>query len=295
MAGWTCTRTSPDCFRVEFPEVCAGWTGYALLMSDEHFDNAHCDLGLLKYHHDLALELDAPIFKFGDTFCAMQGKWDKRSDTRELRSEFHGGNYLDRLVDEAVKFYTPYASHIALITQGNHESSIEQRHQTDLIERLVSGLRQSGGPTMRGGWTGFVQFSMRTRQGGTPTKRPSYARTLHYHHGYGGGGEVTRGLIDNSRTRSQYLADIYYSGHIHRRNKDENVLVALDSNGTIKYRHQMFLRGASYKDDFAGSWQKSRGQAARPIGGWWLRFRCMARHAGYVVECDAVEANWGKP
>jgi hypothetical protein len=53
--------------------------------------------------------------------------------------------------------------------------------------------------------------------------------TLHWHHGYGGW-KITAGLIDNSRTRGMYLADIL-SGHVHRRNSDENVVMHTDALG----------------------------------------------------------------
>jgi hypothetical protein len=296
MPNWTLERTATDAFRVKWQEAKAGFEAWALLTSDHHFDNAHCDLGLLRNHMETAVELDAPIFAIGDTFCAMQGKWDKRADTSELRPEFMGGNYLDRLVDEAEKFYSPFASHLAIMSNGNHEDSIMARHQTDLTERLVGGLRKGGGNTIRGGYMGFVNFSFAMQKPSNGEKAKSHNYTMHYHHGYGGGGEVTRGLIDNSRTRSQYMADIYFSGHIHRRNADDNVIVSLDSrNGVITQKSQLFLRGGSYKDDYQGNWQRSRGQSARPMGGWWLRFRLRRNGNGSHVQLDHIPATWGRP
>jgi len=91
-----------------------------LLQADEHWDNAHCDLALLKRHHEEAHDIGAPILKFGDVFCAMQGKWDRRADRTQLRAEHQGNNYLDQLVDTAVDWYSPYAEDIALISPGNH-------------------------------------------------------------------------------------------------------------------------------------------------------------------------------
>lgn len=232
---------------------------WALLMSDEHWDNKECNRVLLKKHHEEAVRRGAPIFKFGDTFCAMQGKWDKRADSELLRPEHQGNEYLDKLVETAAKWYKPYADNIALITPGNHETSILQRHQTDLTKRLAVELDSS-----LGDFWGYIVFHFQYQN-------RAFIINLNYHHGYGGGGEVTRGLIDNSRTRGQYLADIYYSGHIHRRNMDENVVTSINQKGSITQLRQIFLRGSSYKNDTLG-WHARTGKAARPMGGWWLKF-----------------------
>jgi len=237
----------------------------ALFMADEHFDNAHCDRGLLREHHEEAKIRGAMIFKVGDTFCAMQGKWDKRADERELRPEHRGGNYLDRLVDTAAEFYSPFAANIGFISPGNHESSITQRHQTNLTERLVALLRREGSPVTLGDYWSFVRFSIFTNGHSHKT----VAVDTHLHHGYGGGGEVTRGMIDNSRTRSQYMANIYVSGHVHRRNYDENVMTTVTQKGRVRQIVQYFLRCGSYKNETNG-WHAAQGGAGRPMGGWWV-------------------------
>jgi len=239
---------------------------WVLLMSDEHCDNAHSDLGLIRKHHEQARERKAPVLKAGDTFCAMQGKWDKRADQDQLRPELRGNHYLDKLKEFAENLYAPYAEDIAIVAPGNHETSVSQRHQTSLTECLVDRLRRAGGPTVMGGFTGFVRIKL-SYQG----NRKTYV--LHYHHGYGGGGEVTRGMIDNNRTRGQYLADIYYGGHIHRRNCDENEIVVVSPEGNPVRKTQWFLRGGAYKrEDGPNGWHVEKGRSARPCGGWWLKF-----------------------
>lgn len=266
--NWKFETRSPQLHRVIYTGIKSGWEGWALLMSDEHWDNRHSDLALIRRHHDEAKERNAPIFKFGDTFCAMQGKWDKRADKKHLRPEHHGSDYLDLLVDTAAEFYRPWQDNIALITPGNHEGSIKDRHETDLIKRLWTQL---GKKPALGSYTGFVQFCFQKAS----TNRPDYSRTLYWHHGYGGGGDVTRGLIDNSRTARQATADLYYSGHIHRRNIDENILQSLTAQGRIEDRQQWFMRGSCYKDEHHGGngWHIMTGKGARPKGGWWLHFK----------------------
>jgi hypothetical protein len=160
-------------------------------------------------------------------------------------------------VKTTAEFYRPYADTIALICPGNHETSIESRHQTDLTDRLCQELSVA-----KGGYWGYVQVE--ADLGGR-----AHNLQINYHHGYGGGGEVTRGMIDNNRTRGQYDADVFYSGHIHRRNMDENIVTRLSRLTLVRHK-QLFLRGSTYKDEHADGWHSQQGRAGRPLGGWWL-------------------------
>ncbi|MFZ4597833.1 MAG: hypothetical protein ACOYNN_04235 [Terrimicrobiaceae bacterium] len=261
--AWTITREGPHSYTLRFKIRSRTERPRILLQTDEHFDNAHTDLAKLRADHKEAVALGCPILKFGDVFCAMQGKWDKRADENQLRPEHRGGSYLDKLVNTAASFYSPFAKNIALISGGNHESSILLRHQTDLTERLAERMRMADSPLVVGEYWGFVRIVVEY------SKTNRYSTVLHYHHGYGGGGEVTRGMIDNNRTRGQYHADIYVSGHIHRRNCDENIITALGQDHKIQRRTQLFLRSGTYKNEIDG-WHAMQGRAARPVGGWWL-------------------------
>jgi hypothetical protein len=265
--NWTVTRTDKQCVDIDFD--CSQKKKFsALLLADEHADNAHSDLALIRKHHAEAVSLGAPILKFGDTFCAMEGKWDRRASESALRPEMRGGNYLDKLVSFHTDLYLPYAKNIAVVSDGNHETAILKHHQTDLLERLTQNLRTFGAPCEHMPFTGFVRFKFDLGN------RHRDSKTLHYHHGYGGGGEVTRGMIDNSRTRGQYSADIYISGHIHRRNSDENVMISVNGRGHVVQQPQLFLRAGTYKrEEMGGSgYHTEKGRSARPVGGWWLDF-----------------------
>lgn len=236
-----------------------------LLLADCHWDSAQCDRKALARDLDKALEINAPVLIFGDFFDAMQGKWDPRSSQSSLRHEHRGGSYLDLLVDTSFDWLKKYASVLSLISPGNHETSIQKRHEVNLSERLVTLLRHQKSPCVLGTYWGFVGFRH------VISKEKSLVTSLHYHHGYGGGGEVTRGLIDHSRTRSMFAADVFVSGHIHRRNYDENVITVMTPTGLVQQRKQLFLRCSTYKNETDG-WHAEKGRAARPIGGWWLEF-----------------------
>ena len=260
----------------------AGSRHRILEISDAHWDNQHCDRAALKRDMDEAVSTGSPIVIFGDWFCAMQGKWDKRADDKQLRPEHRGGKYLDNLVNTAAEWLKPYAANIALITYGNHETSILFHHQTDLLQRLHQELGHCAGYQGEiGAYGGFLKVSSEHVKGKILNK------VICWNHGYGGGGEVTRGMIDHSRTRSQAYADIYVSGHIHRRNSDENIIMELDErNNAIRLRSQWFLRSSTYKqetgatqNDISG-WHTERGRGERPVGGWWLEFQTNRKGGG---------------
>lgn len=264
---WNLTRVQNHSYKLDVWTEGSGQVKRICLLSDVHWDNAQCRLDLLQDVLEQAKQGDIPVFFFGDTFCAMQGKWDPRASQDALRPEHRGGSYLDSLVNTSIEWFTPYKDVIAFCSPGNHEASIQRRHETDLTSRLVGGLRKAGARTIQGSYWGFITVLASIGKGASAHD----SRVIHYHHGYGGGGEVTRGMIDHSRTRGMYLADVYVSGHIHRRNQEENIICTVTRRGQIQYRQQLFLRSSCWKDESQSEWHSGlMGRGPRPIGGWWL-------------------------
>jgi len=244
-----------------------------MALTDLHWDSAHCDRILLKRHLDKALEEDAPVVIVGDMYDLMQGKWDPRSDQNTLRPEHRGNCYLDLVVNTSLEWFAPYAKILAVITPGNHEASITKRHQIDVLDRFCFGMRQMGSEVIYAkDWSYLLQRNKRA------SSNDSQSTKIFLHHGWGGGGPITRGLIDHSRTRDQWDGDIFISGHIHRRNIDENTIVRCSGNGLIQVRDQLFVRCGSYKHETNDSWHVSQGRGARPLGGWWITTRCEKGH-----------------
>lgn len=147
---WTIQPTDTNAWRLDLDMPGSGTSRRLLLLSDIHWDNAHCELGMLKETLEEAKKENCPIFSFGDLFCAMQGKWDPRSSQDALREEHRGGNYLDLLVGTAFDWFRPYAKQLALISPGNHETAILKRHQVDLTQQLVTLMRREGSPVVAG-------------------------------------------------------------------------------------------------------------------------------------------------
>ena len=261
------------------------WEQYVLLQTDEHLDNPKCDRALLKRHHELAKKRNAPIIKGGDTFCAMQGKYDPRSSKRDLLPEHQCDGYLDALVDTAIDFYSPYADQIAVIGRGNHEESIKNRHETDLTSRLARGLSMMGGKTHAGGYGGWVRFQFQRGKSNKVQK----SMKMFYHHGYGGGSPVTKGLIQFARFAEYIDADIIMAGHIHQRNYAQIQRIHLNGNNKPVSKKIRYIRCGTYKDDYkdgCDTWHVQKGQGPRPLGGWWLRFFM----EGDKLQCEVIEA-----
>jgi hypothetical protein len=259
---------------------------WALMLSDLHWDNPACNRELLRHHLDQALEHDAFIIVVGDFFCAMQGKYDRRSQKVDIRPEHAEGDYLDSLVTTAAEWFEPYKEKLLLLGYGNHETSIMDRHETDLLERLAARLRHTGGITRAGGYQGWIRLRCTA-----PKKRTCYY-TIWYHHGFGGGGPVTQGKIDFNRFGTYVDTDMILCGHVHYKESFPTERVWLNHNEEITVRTMKCLRLGTYKDEFTGKhlgYHIEKGRGPRPLGGYWVRFRVRPRRGdiyAYTTESD---------
>lgn len=268
---------------IELPRV--GDEQFILLQSDVHWDNPHCNRALWREHMDRARELDAPVLDAGDFFCAMQGKYDPRMSKSDLRPEHARGDYLDALVRTAAEDLEPYKDLLTLRAWGNHETAILKRHETDLTARLVERLKMMGSGAECGQFSGWVRIYV-SYQG---TRRTSF--DLWYHHGYGGGGPVTKGTIQSNRM-AVYVADadFVWSGHTHDAWQLPIPKIRLNGANIVEHFRQTHIRTAGYKDEYedgARGWHIERGAPPKPLGGAWLR---IYQHKGGEIRADVVEA-----
>lgn len=291
---WSIAERARNIHRVTVSLPHTGDEFWALLQSDVHWDNPKCDRDALKRHLEEARAKDAPILDNGDFFCAMQGKWDKRANKNDLRPEHQTANYLDALVDTAARYFEPYKDLVCLRGLGNHETGILKHHETNLTERLVERLKAAGSSSVcLGGYSGYVVFEVNT--GGR-----MQSIKLHYHHGYGGGGPVTRGVIQTNR-QAVYLADadIVWSGHTHDAWQVPIARVKLNQDNTrVEHTRQVHVRTPGYKEEYGdgyAGWHIERGGPPKPVGAAWLRIRYARTETGSgvtksIVEWDLLEA-----
>lgn len=253
---------------ITFDGIKAGWEQWVLLRSDVHHDNPKCDQKLEKKHLDQAKECNAIIIDNGDLFCAMQGKYDKRSSKDAMRPEHQRGDYLDALVNTAAEFYRPYAKQFVVLGKGNHETAIRSRHETDLTDRLAAELRREGSEVLAGGYGGWVKFNFQWGK--------CDSRVLYHYHGTGGGGPVTRGTIQTSRIAVFTPdADIVLTGHTHDSFMMPIRRQRLSTQGTVYHDEQYHVRCAGYKDawgDGSAGWEVEKMLGPKPKDAAWLRF-----------------------
>jgi hypothetical protein len=241
-----------------------------LLISDIHWDNPHCNRDLLKKHLDQALAIEADILFNGDTFCLMQGAYDPRKSKNDIRPEHNKTNYLDAVINDAIEWFSPYAHLIKVIGYGNHETNILKRAETDVIDRFVFGLNSKNGTNVEvGGYGGWIvyQFKRSASAGMTAYK-------IKYMHGFGGGGPVTRGVIQFNRM-STFVegADMLWMGHVHEDHELTYTVERLNSNNKVKLKDILMVRTPTYKEEYQdgkGGWHVERGASPKALGGRWL-------------------------
>ena len=272
MNDWCVECISQNVHRIVFDNVKNGWEQYVLLTADRHHDSPKTNQKLELMHLDMALQRNAPIIDVGDLFDAMQGREDRRRSKKESMPEHAGeDNYFDVLVDDAERFYAPYARLFAMLGIGNHEAAVRKHAGTDLTYRLARRLREHGGKDWpyRGGYGGYVKLFFIVQ------KTVKHCLNLKYFHGSGGGGPVTRGVIQTNRRAVVFPdADIIVSGHIHEAWALAVTREKCGPMGTLKRANQIHVSVPSYKDDYdtgAEGWAVESGMPPKPLGCVWLR------------------------
>ena len=259
-----------------------------LLLSDLHWDNPHCDRALLTRHLNQARDKGARILLNGDTFCAMAGKYDPRASKEGIRPEHQVNNYLDALVDSAVEWFRPWADLIDFVGYGNHETSILKRQETDLCARFVRDLNAAvpGAAVQLGGYGGW--YVARMYDG---TARVSFK--MKYMHGYGGGGPVTKGIIQHTRMNTAiHGADALWMGHVHENYEQESAMEVLTNDYRVQLRPVLNLRTATYKEEYhqgLGGWHVEKGSPGKSLGGRWLNLERRRENGRHYVAAASTK------
>ena len=280
--GWSVSRPSAACVDIFVGDFrrAKDWKFSVLLTTDRHWDNPHSDWSMQKRHLDEAVERNAPIIDNGDFFCAMQGKYDPRASKSCVRPEHQVDNYLDSLVSTAADFFQPYAAHFAVIGEGNHETSIRKRCETSLIDRLVGALNDRAGTSIqKAGYGSWVRFIFRDTAT-TAEKMKGNTIVMKRYHGHGGGGPVTKGVIQTNRRAASIDADIIFTGHVHEDWSLVTVREGITQSGCVVHRRQLHVCGASYKDEYGDGttgWHIETGKPPKPLGALWLNFSYHSR------------------
>jgi hypothetical protein len=255
---------SPNVFNVRFSDIKDGWEQYILLRGDAHQDNSHSRQDVEEAHLDIALAKNALIIDVGDLFCAMQGRGDPRANYNDLRVEHKRVDYLTALVETAAARYERWAKNWLLMAVGNHETAVLKNYHTHLTSNLVTMMNLMHGSNVSvGGYGGYVRFHFE-RYG---TERSTL--NLKYFHGAGGGGIVTKGMLDVVRQAAVYPdADIIVNGHVHESMVVVHQQEKLSAAGRVGTKPLYFLRTGTYKDEYRmgqGGWHVEKGRPPKPL------------------------------
>lgn len=260
-----------------------------LLISDLHWDNPKCNRKLLKKHLDEAKEKNCKVFINGDFFCLMQGKGDPRRSKDDIRPEHNNARYLDSIIKTAVEWFKPYAEIIEVIGYGNHETSIIKHQETDILARFVERLNAEAKPKNEvfvGGYGGWIVTKY--VQNNKSKKNCSKLHKIKYHHGYGGGGPVTKGTIQHQREAVKVQgADLIWMGHVHEDYEMTYITEQLDYLGNVKHNELIMLRTSSYKEEYEdgyGGFHIERGRPVKPLGGRWLKISFNKSNKGFKIK-----------
>lgn len=266
-------RLSEQCLEVRM-DYAPGFKQSFLLQSDIHFDNPKCLRKLYFRHLEEAKAKKAGIITVGDMFCLMQGKGDPRGSKSDIRPEHNTNNYIDAVINTTAEEIAPYRDNFVVFSDGNHETNIIKRRETNPLKRLCEQLNHKYNPKNNQhvehmNYQGFIKFVFQHKSGGQIKNK-----ILFFHHGKWSGSS-NKG-ITSALHYSEMVPDADYvlSGHIHQLLNDPRRVLRLKNNGQVEFKRRYFLKTATYKDEFqkGSGWATEKIVKPGNIGGIWLNF-----------------------
>lgn len=238
-------------------------------LSDVHFDSPKCDRKLLKKHLEQAVKEDAYIWLNGDWLDVMGCSRDPRSAKGDIRPEYDVINYLDAVIDDSVKFLKPYADRILFVANGNHETNILKRQETDVLDRMVYMLnKETGSNISRMGYSGWLRVNLERAN----SSRMMSSVNIHFHHGFGGNAQRSKGVLRVDLDHAHYPdADIIVRGHDHQKWAVPKTSWKLTVKGKQRKTKKLHLALGSYKDglkDNLYGWEVEKGFTPTTLGSW---------------------------
>lgn len=265
------TSVSEDnALTVKFNEIGAGWEQHVLITSDRHWDAKSSDRAMQKRHLDKALEHDALIIDLGDLFDAMQSRRDFRGGKGALLEELNESDYFNELVEQATKWFGPYAENWLLMGTGNHETAMVKHNEFNLTRQLVWNLNRQGGNVHLGDYSNYVLFKFQ-RRGGERSYMPPYR--VWYHHGYGGNAPRSKGVLQiDTRSAVWPDADLLIAGHTHQTWMVPKARNRINNYGRLYQDKQMHVQIPSYKrSEVRNGWSVEKGFEPTLTGAIWWR------------------------
>ena len=240
---------------------------YIIPFSDVHFDSKKCNRTMLKNHLDKMVENKGYCWFNGDFFDVMGCDRDPRSAKGDIRPEYDVPNYLDVVIKDAAKFLEPYKKRILFFSDGNHETNILRRQETNVLDRLSAMLGVE-----RMGYSGFIKLKTKNSK---DEKRNVLSKLIHFHHGFGGNAPRSKGVMRVDIDAAKYPdADIIVRGHTHQKWAMPYVSRRLTSGGKYIKKTAYHLQLGSYKDGYGKGlkgWEVEKEFQDTPLGSYVIK------------------------
>ncbi len=237
-----------------------------LLISDVHLDNSKTRRDILNNHIKEVEKTNGIVISGGDLMDLMQGKFDRRSSKSSLM-DIHKIAYIDDVVTDCSETLSQYNVHYILL-DGNHETSVLNRLETDPTRRVCQELNNKGITATYGRYQTFIRFIFEKG-------RDRKTFTLAFHHG-AWGGKITKGVLSVIRYASIYPdADAVWSGHTHDGWYVTHPQYKISRTGKLSQRLQHHIKTGTYKDEFTKGhgWASEKLVMPSTCGGFLMKLK----------------------
>ncbi len=273
-------RHGTNSILIDYGKQLSGSVNELFFCSDIHLDNIGCDRNLFKSDLQRAKDRGAYIFIFGDLMDLMQGKYDPRSNKSILMNQHKSESYLLDVINDCYEFLLPFKDNLAVISDGNHETSVAKRIEFNPLFLLCEKLRQSGSKVEHLPYQGWVL--LRSSFGNSKDVLSNImTRRIFYSHG-NFHGQVSLGTQAIRRYAAVANADIFVSGDNHERWTAGHAVYDLKSNGEQTTYQQVHIKTGTYKDEFKTGSGFAAERLAMPkcLGGTFVKLTIVKPAAG---------------
>jgi len=273
-------------------------------IGDVHLGSINADERQVIEDMEDAREHGARILMPGDIFDLILPKDHRRYMASVLIPQIRDrDDQINSLVQHGIQLMKPYADLIDMIGMGNHEYSILKYHSVDVTRLLLDGLnehlRQSGSEhrIAHGGYCGYVQYTDVVAGYDASVRNQKVCMfDVLYHHGGGSESPVTKGMIDISRKRVNWVYDLFIFGHKHNLFAAADVTISVTGRGNLCKRDTRSIQTGSYLKNYhvqtedqaaVMAYSEVSNMAPKPIGCGRAKWRWVTSDGKSVLQVRA--------
>lgn len=212
-----------------------------LIISDIHigaddFNQRQFDKFMQKHYDNID-----EIIILGDIFDAIFTKDKRYQPSSNKFAEFDAQS--NKAIDMAFDILEPYSNKISMLGYGNHEYSIIKYGSTDLLAWLSDKLNSELDCSIElGGYMGYIYYNIDIAGNHTQTYK------LLYSHGRGGNAPITKGMIDISRMKTNFIYDGFFFGHKHSNISDKDIYIDINKSGNLEQHSRISAQVGTFKN-----------------------------------------------